>query len=191
MAVWLPPEMATKESARFSKASQGPAGGPNWVDGLTAIGGMPPTFTSNWTPSAIRHGDTLAQALEGTTLWDLYPGLCHQMVGGVVTEAPLWPWPMQARLSAALAQAGYPPVDLTAQMEALFGPIPARCRTEAPPEPARPVVLELSQDGGTVWDDVATFPARPPSLCLRLRHDAQTSTRLCLDQPATRQTVPK
>jgi hypothetical protein len=183
LALWLPPEMATKESARFSKASQGPAGGPNWVEELTAIGGTPPTFTTNWTPSAIRHGATLAEATGGAPLWTQYAGLCHQVVNGQVTTTPLWPWPMNARTQAALEQAGYPPVDVTAQMEALFGPIPAACRTQAPPTPEGAVVLEVATDGGQTWSEALTFPQVPASLCLRLKGEVAVSTRLCLDQP--------
>jgi hypothetical protein len=136
---------------------------------------------------------TRAEALGETSLWDLYPGLCYQVVGGTVTTQPLWPWPMNERLKAALVQAGYPPLDLTAQMEELFGPLPAPCRTGAapeppdPPEPTPAVVLELAVDGGTTWQPLAEFAARPASLCFRLRESGQTSTRLCLDQPATRQ----
>jgi hypothetical protein len=91
---------------------------------------------------------------------------------------------MNARILAALAQAGRPAVDVTARMEALLGPIPAACRTAAPPEPSGTVALEVATDGGQTWTETATFPAVPASLCLRLRTDVTVSTRLCLDQPA-------
>jgi hypothetical protein len=183
LVTWLPPELASKQSAHFTKASQGPAGGPNWVEELTAIGGTPPTFTTNWTPSGIRHGATLAEATGGASLWTQYAGLCHQVVNGQVTSQPLWPWPMNARIVAALEQAGAPPVDVTAVMEQLLGPIPAACRTQAPPEPEGAVVLEVATDGGQTWSEAASFPQVPASLCLRLKGEVAVSTRLCLDQP--------
>jgi hypothetical protein len=185
LVTWLPPALATKESARFSVATSGPAGGPNWVTDLTAIGGTPPTFTTNWSPSGIRHGATLAAATGGGVLWEQYAGLCRQVVAGQLTSTPLWPWPMNARIVAAMQQAGVPPVDVTAQMEALLGPIPPACRPGTPPQPSPAVVLEYALDGGQTWQPAATLPAVPPALCLRLTEGPWTSTRLCLEQPPT------
>ena len=51
----------------------------------------------------------------------------------------LWPWPMNQRIKDGLVQAGYPPVDVTATMEQLFGPIPASCRGGGGPPPVVPV----------------------------------------------------
>ena len=187
LVTYLPPELSTKESARFSQASDGPAGGPNWVEDLVAIGGQPPTFTSNWTASGVRHGATVEAALHGASVWDTLPGLCRQVVDGQLTTAPLWPWPMNARIMAAMQQAGTAPVDVTATMEQLLGPIPAFCRAGATPEPPSDIVtLEYALDGGQTWQVAAELQTVPVSLCLRLTAAGVTSTRVCLDQPATR-----
>ena len=187
LVTYLPPPLAAKTSATFSKASQGPAGGPNWVEGLVAIGGQPPTFTANWTPSGIRHGATVEGALGGTSLWETMPGLCRQVVNGQITDVPLWPWPMNARIIAAMQTAGVEPVDVTATLESLLGPLPAACKTGGPPpepEPS-PVVLEYALDGGQTWMVAAELAQVPHSLCLRLKSSTVTSTRLCLEKPPT------
>jgi hypothetical protein len=50
--------------------------------------------------------------------------------GGMRTTAPLWPWPMNARIIQAMQRAGYTsPVDVTAHMEMIFGSIPSQCKS--------------------------------------------------------------
>ena len=70
--------------------------------------------------------------------------LCYQYKDGVVTDVPLWPWPMNERIKQATALAGVysPPsclgcsggrasrvaIDVTADIESMLGVIPAHCR---------------------------------------------------------------
>lgn len=72
--------------------------------------------------------------------------LCYRYVDGARTTTPLWPWPMDQRIKDALAEAGSyagPCVncsggrqsragtaDITADIEALLGLIPAACRNQ-------------------------------------------------------------
>jgi len=69
-----------------------------------------------------------------TTSSSIYPGsqganLCHAYVDGVLTDRPLWPWPMNQRIREALVQSGRAPVDVTKTIQGIFGPMPAECRS--------------------------------------------------------------
>ncbi|MGH9895686.1 MAG: hypothetical protein ACREA0_27620, partial [bacterium] len=54
--------------------------------------------------------------------------LCYRYTDGVRTMTPLWPWPMNQRILEATTASGHTPVDVTAEIELLLGPIPAQCR---------------------------------------------------------------
>ena len=69
--------------------------------------------------------------------------VCNRWENGVVTDAPLWPWPMNDRIKLATATAGSysgpcptcvggraprRSTDVTANLEELLGDIPASCR---------------------------------------------------------------
>jgi len=71
--------------------------------------------------------------------------VCKQYRNGTLTSTPLWPWPMNDRIKAATASAGpYAgpcptcvggrrsrlATDVTADIEAMFGAIPAQCRRD-------------------------------------------------------------
>jgi hypothetical protein len=56
--------------------------------------------------------------------------ICYRYVDGVLTEEPLWPWPMNQRIVDAMILSGIEPVDVTATIEQMFGPIPAECKGE-------------------------------------------------------------
>jgi hypothetical protein len=93
--------------------------------------------------------------------------ICYRTENGQVTNVPLWPWPMNDRIKAATAQAGaysgpcsinctWPGgvrpirgvVDVTADMEALLGPIAAECRSDVvtpPPTSVEPIVEYLNR----------------------------------------------
>jgi hypothetical protein len=57
--------------------------------------------------------------------------VCYRYVNGMLTSAPLWPWPMNDRIMDAMTAAGRTPVDVTKTMESMFGAIPAICREES------------------------------------------------------------
>jgi len=56
--------------------------------------------------------------------------ICYRHVNGVLTEEPLWPWPMQDRIKAATERSLWDTADVRAEIEAVFGPIPAECIKE-------------------------------------------------------------
>jgi hypothetical protein len=68
---------------------------------------------------------------------NLYTGVsaanaCYRYQDGVLGSAPLWPWPMDARIRAALSAAGSSALagtdgTVTSEIESLFGPIPSGC----------------------------------------------------------------
>jgi len=69
--------------------------------------------------------------------------LCYRYIDGTLTEEKLWPWPMNERIKQATGNAGAyagpclqctggrfarTPVDVTADLESILGPIPTTCR---------------------------------------------------------------
>ena len=89
--------------------------------------------TSGWTLPGWREGQGLAAATGGRSAFELLPGICYRYANGALTTTPLWPWPMDERITAARAASGYPAVHVTADIEKLLGPIPAQCKGEASP----------------------------------------------------------
>ncbi len=47
--------------------------------------------------------------------------ITHRYENGVLTDQPLWPWPMNQRIIDAMELAGYEPVDVTATVYGLAG----------------------------------------------------------------------
>ena len=54
--------------------------------------------------------------------------ICKRYVDGVLTQEPLWPWPMDQRIYDALQYAGKTPFFVTDVIEGMFGAIPLECR---------------------------------------------------------------
>jgi hypothetical protein len=53
---------------------------------------------------------------------DIGANICYRYENGVLTNIPLWPWPMADRIEKELG------IDVMAELEQLFGPIPAECK---------------------------------------------------------------
>lgn len=85
---------------------------------------------SGWTFSGLRQGNGLAAATGGTSAFTLLPGLCYRYENGTLTSTPLWPWPMDARISAARVAGGFTDVVVTTAVETALGTIPAACRSD-------------------------------------------------------------
>jgi hypothetical protein len=100
---------------------------------------------SGWTMPGFREGRTLAEAMGGQSVYDALPALCYRSEGGVTTNSPLWPWPMDSRIRAARIASGAPEVSVTGVVEGLLGPPPDHCRWDRqppiPPQPPQPAVL--------------------------------------------------
>ena len=114
---------------------------------ITSVSGNGNSFT-NWTVQQQSHGTTVGAVpnLWTNRLDHAGANLCHRYVNRVRTTTPLWPWPMNERIRAATAMAGNysgpcetcvgehevrTATDVTAEIEALLGPIPAQCRVGA------------------------------------------------------------
>ena len=62
--------------------------------------------------------------------------MCYRSIKGVLqngtggtTMQKLWPWPMNQRIIDTLTREKRPVIDVTATVEAMFGPIPAACKS--------------------------------------------------------------
>jgi hypothetical protein len=96
---------------------------------VVGVGSEKSPCASGWSGcNTIREGRTLAEATGGQSVFQLLPGLCKRYVNRQLTNEPLWPWPMNQRIMDAMRQSGREPVDITATMEALLGPIPPQCQ---------------------------------------------------------------
>jgi len=137
IVTYVHPSFATV--AGFNIAG-GRGGVRNRADNLVGVDGAGAHSTctaEGWNCTQIRTGTTLEAALgQGVSVWDAVPGVCRRYQDRVLTQTPLWPFPMDARFDAALVSTGRPPLALTRTMEQLFGPLPAHCLAGGtPPQP--------------------------------------------------------
>jgi len=119
---------------------------------LTAIGGAGNDIYGGWITNDTEWGATLADV---SSIYDaaVGAGICQRTVNGAVTSEPLWPWPMNQRILDATTLAASPdhqhtiylgnpptptlvtdphaPLDVTATIERLLGPIPAPCKSRS------------------------------------------------------------
>ena len=58
--------------------------------------------------------------------------ICKRYVNGVLTDQPLWPWPMNQRIIDAMNEASKTVVDVTKTIEQIFGTIPNECKATYP-----------------------------------------------------------
>lgn len=94
---------------------------------------------SGWAMPGFREGRTVAEAMDGQSVYDALPGLCREYQDGILSDTPLWPWKMNQRILDARRASGAPAVDVTATVEALLGKIPPECRSDhKPPIPPVP-----------------------------------------------------
>ena len=108
--------------------------------------GLGTCSSDGWQCSNLHGGRTLAEALKGKTIFDVAPGTCFRYVNRVLTDTPLWPWPMQARIQAALESARMPTRNVTKHIEQTFGTIPPQCggTGPVPPQPSAEVPVPPS-----------------------------------------------
>jgi hypothetical protein len=110
------------------------------VDSVS-VGRRGAVIESKWQTTNFRHGGTLEEAIgAGKSLFREVPGICRRYENRVLTNEPLWPWPMDQRIKEAIALSGYKSVTaglakvppgkegtITGAMEAMFGPLPPEC----------------------------------------------------------------
>jgi hypothetical protein len=110
---------------------------------ITSVGGMGMRISNHWQTSQLEQGATTS------TVGNIFTGsgeatVCKRYKDRVLTNEPLWPWPMDQRIYDAMVQAGRTPFYVTQTIEAIFGPIPSECRSAASPaqvrqDPPRPL----------------------------------------------------
>jgi hypothetical protein len=94
---------------------------------LTGIGAAESLISVDWDTEDISLGTTTSRV--GNVFSQAQGAeICTRYKDGVLTTEPLWPWPMNQRVMDAMAQSGRTPVDVTATIERMLGPIPSRCR---------------------------------------------------------------
>jgi hypothetical protein len=100
--------------------------------------------------------------------------LCFRYVDGVYTATPLWPWPMDGRIKAAIemnagrgsvaltggAGTGYQAGTVTSEIASIFGPIPAACNSSGGPFvpnfptasdfPSTPIIDDFNRANGSI-----------------------------------------
>jgi hypothetical protein len=108
-----------------------PGDKPNRATRVTLIGGLPNTKTKwklgQFEASAIQRFD-VPQPVDIFTPEAGGATVCHRYVDAKLTRDPLWPWPMNARILEATRKSGWGEANVTADIEAIFGTIPAQCR---------------------------------------------------------------
>jgi hypothetical protein len=106
------------------------------AEDLTAFGGATSVFKgwligNTWAASSPLSGYAPGESVLNTSRG---ANLSNRYQDGILTNEPLWPWPMNQRIKDALIQSGRPPVDVTAVISLLLRP-EARLPVEVPPEP--------------------------------------------------------
>ena len=110
---------------------------------LTASSTATSTFASQWETSAISQGSSVGSV---GNVFSSSSGarICKRYKDGVLTNEPLWPWPMNQRIINAMVESGRAAVDVTNTIESMLGPVPANC-TSIPTAsiPTAPVHLQV------------------------------------------------
>jgi hypothetical protein len=98
----------------------------------TEIGGSGAIVGSDWTVTNRVTGPTVNDV---PNIWNGAGSkgarVCKRYNNGVLTNEPLWPWPMNQRIIDAMKSAGKNTVDVTKTMEEIFGTIPRECRSDS------------------------------------------------------------
>jgi hypothetical protein len=96
---------------------------------ITSLGGAGDLIANDWETRNVLTGASPAIYGPRESAFNTTRGanLCHRYVDGVLTNQPLWPWPMNKRIIEATASSGRKPVNVTATIEEIFGPIPSQC----------------------------------------------------------------
>jgi hypothetical protein len=115
--------------------------GPNIASNITTIrssGAPGPKFTGEWTGGNRNHGTWLG-AVPNIFTGPNAANICKRYQDGVLTNIPLWPWPMDQRIKDAIDQARAGQANpksphligdsVTAEVESRFGTVPSECRS--------------------------------------------------------------
>jgi hypothetical protein len=116
---------------------------------VTSFGGAGPAIGAGWqVTNSLQGSSPEGTYAPGENIFNTKRGadLCRRYRDGILTNDPLWPWPMNQRIVDALVRSGRQPVDVTTTIERFFGKIPQECRetplgpsvTAAPPNQSSP-----------------------------------------------------
>src|SRR5262249_5545682 len=106
----------------------------------TVRGSVASTVGAGWSVTEFNEGPSLAERNPYDTE-TREASLCFRYIDGTRTGTPLWPWPMDDRIKAALEVAGssalagsagpgYAAGTVTSEVASRLGPIPAGCLTQ-------------------------------------------------------------
>ena len=98
---------------------------------LTSIGGAGVSIGSDVQTNNIEQGTTVNK-VSNIFIGTQGARICKRYVNGVLTDEPLWPWPMNQRIIDAMKESGKSPVDVTKTIEQMFGAIPSECKAVHP-----------------------------------------------------------
>lgn len=133
----------------FGLYSLSGGGGENLVAGnITSIGGNGAYITSYWQVSNLLEAETINDAYQvDENVFNTSRGanLCYRYQDGVLTDDPLWPWPMDQRIYDAMFESGHTPFYVTEVVEGMFGTIPEECRSDNGPAPS-PTFVDVPYD---------------------------------------------
>jgi hypothetical protein len=93
-----------------------------------------------WECTNLFMGTSLEQALGNKKIYEAAPGTCFRYVNRVLTTEPLWPWPLEQRIAEALGRARIAHTPVQADIEGVFGTVPAQCVSGTAPKPPNPSV---------------------------------------------------
>jgi hypothetical protein len=118
-------------------------GSSNLASNITSVRGYVDTITSGWAVTGYSKGSSAGAVPSAWTATTAGANLCYRWNNGAMTDQPLWPWPMNDRIKAATEIAGAysgpcpgcvggrarrSATDVTADVDALLGPIPSHCQ---------------------------------------------------------------
>lgn len=131
--------------SKRSYVLDGAQGTGNVATNVVGIAGQDGTCGGSWSCRQMKSGRTVSEATGGKNIWEVVPGICkrYDTAGNLTTEG-LWPdgkWPMNQRIKDAMRLSGRTPVDVTADIVSLLGPIPASCRGAGGDEDVKPPVV--------------------------------------------------
>jgi len=160
LATYFPEgQYSSKRTATLSQCWTTATGGvdcpnPNLtITNFTSIGGAGYSISSHWQKTNVKAGSSVnAIYPQGENLFvnsgNVGATICKRYVDGVLTQEPLWPWPMDQRTYDALQQAGKTPFHITEVIEGMFGTIPSECKktgsSQIDEPPAQPSGLQFA-----------------------------------------------
>ena len=99
-----------------------------YIKNSTGLGVNPPSIHPDWVQTNVKHGSSVAAVYGSESLFvnDGTKGatICKRYQDGVLTGEGLWPLPINQRVIDAMIAAGHEPIDVTADLEAVFGAYP-------------------------------------------------------------------